>query len=261
MMIRNKFFPLFLLLLISGCVQTTQTFSSIDISMTASPPFLVPGGETVVSIDVENNDQKTYNSINLGIFNTGDLVIQGACSRTIAELKPDGIASMQCTLQAPEDTKKFEEEVNAKASFSSVLPFTAEISAITQQEYDLLKKTGNLQSQGRVFSSRDKNLEIRLELSEESPIIKSNEERFATIKIRNIGSGFVGPISREDILITSSLLRCNVPGEIYILDKEFPTISCRIDFSENINDLKEDLIIITINYDYEVRKNLNIPIR
>ena len=260
-MIRNKFFLLLLLIFISGCVQTTQTFSSISISMTASPPFLVPGGETVVSIDVDNSDEKTYENIKLEIFNTGDLVSQGICSRTIAELPIDGIVSMQCTLQAPADTKKFEEEVNAKASFSSVLPFTAEISAITQQEYDLLKKTGNLQSQGRVFSSRDKNLEIRLELSEESPIIKSNEERFATIKIKNIGSGFVSSISRDDIVIASSLLKCNVPGEMFILDKEFPTISCKIDFSDNINDLKEDLVIITINYDYEVRKNLNIPIR
>src|SRR3972149_10423143 len=116
MMIRNRFFLLFLLLLISGCVQTTQTFSSIDISMTASPPFLVPGGDTVVSIDAENDDQKTYNNINLGIFNTGALITQGTCSRTIVELKPDGIASMQCTLSAPQDTKKFEEELNAKAS-------------------------------------------------------------------------------------------------------------------------------------------------
>src|SRR3989344_6258651 len=160
-MIRNKFFLLFLLLLVSGCVQTTQTFSSIDISMTASPPFLVPGGETVVSIDVENDDEKTYENINLEIFNTGDLVSQGICSRTIAELRHDGIVSMQCTLSAPADTKKFEEQVNAKASFSSILPFTAEISTITQQEYDLMKKTGKFQSQGRVFSSKDKNIEIR----------------------------------------------------------------------------------------------------
>ena len=263
-MIRNKIFPVLIflsVLFISGCVQTTQTFTSVSISMTTSPPFLVPGGDTIVSIDVENNDEKTYENINLEIFNTGDLISQGSCSRTIPELSPDGIVSMQCSLSAPEDTKKFEEVVNAKASFSSILPFTAKISVITQQEYDLLKKTGNLEKGGRVFSSKDKNLEVRVELSEEAPLIKSSEERFATIKITNIGSGFVGPISRDDIIIESSLLRCNVPGEIFVLNKEFPTISCKIDFPENINDLKEDLIIITINYDYEVRKNINIPIR
>src|SRR3989338_11512676 len=113
MMIRNKFFLLLLILFISGCVQTTQTFSSISISMTASPPFLVPGGDTVVSIDVDNSDEKTYENIKLEIFNAGDLINLGACSRTITKLAPGGIATMQCTLSAPEDTKKFEEEMNA----------------------------------------------------------------------------------------------------------------------------------------------------
>ena len=254
-------FHFFLLLFISGCIQTTQTFTSINVDMSASPNFLVPGGETIVSVNVDNIDDKTYENINLDIFDTGDLIEINSCRKTIPELKPEGIATMQCFLKAPDNIKKENEEINVKATFSSSLPLAKTVTVLTQSEYNLLKKTGKLNTEGNTFSAKDRNIEIVLEFSNAVPLIKSKDEQFATIKIRNIGNGFVGPLSSSDITIQSEFLRCNVPELIYPLEKEFPTISCRIDFPDNINNLRDDLIVININYDYDVRKSLKIPIR
>ncbi len=245
---------LIFLVAISACNGPLPSSEGLDVRIETSPNKLFPGGKVTLFIDVENKDEKTFENILIDVFDTGELV--GECQKTIPQMKPQAIQSLECQLGVPGELKK-DQNVWTKVTFDGHLTGSLQVEVISQEEYDLRTKLGTLQRQAKSSVFSDKNLQLTLEFDEAPPFVPGKKQ-FARLKIRNVGSGLVEGIKPGAIVVRSDIVLCSEKGELFPVGKEFPTIACEVKVP-TVNYLSQSLINIDIKYSYDVREKTSIP--
>lgn len=257
-----KIFLLILIILfLSGCIEQDQT-KGLDIKMMADSDSVFAGSEIKLYLDVNNNDVKTIKNVYMNIFEIGPFTKVSACRKTVSEIKPGSFTSLECKLRAPSTIPISPLTTNfiARVKFDSKLSAVQIVEMITEDEYNIRERTGKLVKMSKTYSYRDKNLELQIDFSDELPIVVRGE-KYMYLTIRNIGNGFVSDLKENDITIDEekNVVNC-VKQRISPIEKEFPRIACELNLPEDINYLSNYLIIININYNYELRGELPIDI-
>ncbi|MFH0832709.1 MAG: hypothetical protein V1900_03260 [Candidatus Aenigmatarchaeota archaeon] len=251
---------LILAVLVAGCTQKAADGELIIKITDVNPEKIFTGGKTIVTMDVENNGNRTIRNVFIDFFETGFLM-KGVCSKNIAELSPGGYDTLSCELTAPFaiPSDKIINTVEARARYQARLSMAKPITMVSREEYDLQSKTGKLKLEPRTYSFKDDNIELQVEFSKELPLVEGRKE-YAYFTVINIGSGFINSIRPNDMIIESNIISCPPRVAISPIGKTFPRIACEIFVPENINYLSEDMLIININYNYEVRDKTDVEV-
>ncbi len=259
---KKVFLAVFLLALASGCTITTQpSQDGLEITLSASPPQVFADKETVLYIDVQNNDNAAH-IINYDVFDKGRLSSDTACLENNVRIEKGSFKSFRCILRAPRadllSESRIDNDVWSRLKYSSTLTGTQLIKVISQQEYELRQRSGKLVKEPASYSFRDKNIELLVEFSSELPLISGRTD-YIYFTIKNTGSGFIESINMQiqdngNIMDSSCRNR-----QINMVGKTSNRIACELTASQTINYLSNP-IIINIAYDYEVRNKITIPI-
>ncbi|MBI2076099.1 MAG: hypothetical protein HYT72_02520 [Candidatus Aenigmarchaeota archaeon] len=249
-----------------GCVNTAPIITKgVLVKLDANPQEIFTGAKTTLSIDIDNKDVKTIRDVNVDVFETGLLRKSAQCSKSIAEMKPNAFDSFFCSLQAPGEigAQKVATTVFARAGFTTSLTATQLVKIISQNEYDLRKKTGKFVTEPLSYAYRDNNLELLVEFSDNLPLIDSaGKKSYVSFTIRNIGNGFIEKISKGEIKITSpGLISCPDIRDMFISGTQFPKFTCELTLPGDITFLSDRTINIDIAYNYEVRNSIDVEIK
>ncbi len=243
-----------ILVALSACTGQSLVTEGLDIRTETAPNKLFPNGHVTLFIDVENKDEKTYRNVFIDVFDTGQLI--GSCEKSVAEMPPDDIETLECRLSVPAEITRGE-NVQIKTVFEGSLVAALQTEVISQEEYDLRTKLGTLQNQAKSYTFGDKNLQLNVEFDEAPPFVPGKKQ-FVRLKIRNVGNGLVDSIKAGSISVSSDILSCPPKGDISPVGKEFPTIVCEVNVP-TVNYLSQSLTNIDIKYSYDVREKVFIP--
>ena len=245
----------------AGCVTPAAiTEKGLLLKMDANPKEVFGNGITTISVDVENQDVKKVRDVNVDIFETGSFYKIGTCRKDdFGNLEPKDFKTFACNLKAKKVERTIDNTVWALAKYKSTLSAVQTFEIISQSEFETRKKSGRPVEAQKTFSFRDNNLELILELSE-SPVIDKVGEKFISFKLKNIGSGFIEKLDRNDIQIITGLITNCPDSDIYIIGKEFPRFSCVLNLPGNVPSFLPVQISININYDYEIRNSVDVRI-
>ena len=254
---KQKIFSLVLLLIaLSGCtaIGPSTITEGLDLRVEVSPNKLFPNGRVALLIDAENKDEKTFSNVVIDVFDKGQLL--GNCQRSISQIKPGAIESLQCELLVPADLTRGQ-TVWTKVTFDASLVASQQLEVISQEEYDLRTKLGTLHRQAKGYTFGDKNMQLTIDFDEAPPFVPGKRQ-FMRLKIRNIGNGLVDSIKPGAIVVGSDIISCPPKGEIFPHGKEFPTVVCEVNVP-GVNYLSQHLTNIDIKYSYDVREKVFIP--
>jgi len=256
------FFLVLIILFLSGCIEQDQA-QSLDIKMMADSDTVFTGSETKVYLDVNNNDVRSIKDVYMDIFETGSFTKVSDCEKEVDKIEPVSFDSLECVLRAPETipTSPMTTTINARVQFDSKLSAVQVIEMITEDEYNIRERTGKLVKKPKTYSYKDNNLELQIDFSNRLPIVARGEKKYMYLTIRNIGNGFVSDIKEGDIEIRQDgdVVNC-VEQDIAPIGKEFPRIACELNMPEDINYLNNYVVILDIDYHYELREELLIDI-
>lgn len=252
-------YSLLAIILVSACVSTQQATPGLTMKMEVNPQELFSEGATTVTIDVENQDVKTLREVTVDVFETGSLT-SGTCEKNFGSMDPKDFKTAVCNLNALKVDKTETNTVWARARYKSVLAAAQTFDIISQAEYETKKKAGKFVEGQKSFSFKDSNLELAVELSNAPLIDAPGKAEFVTFSIKNIGNGFIEKLGKDDIRIKSSkkdasgsdIVQCP-QNDIFIIGKEFPRISCRINLNGDAASFITAQLSINIDYDYEIR--------
>ncbi len=257
MLSRNKIYIILILLVaVSACnnIPSGTITEGLDLRVEVSPNKLFPNGRVTLLIDAENKDEKTFSNVVIDVFDKGQLL--GNCQRSVPQIRPQAIESLECQLIVPGDLTRGQ-TVWAKVTFDASLVASQQLEVISQKEYDLRTKLGTLQRQAKSYTFGDKNMQLTIDFDEAPPFVPGKKQ-FMRLKIRNIGNGLVDSIKPGAIVVSSDIISCPPKGEIFPHGKEFPTIVCEVNVP-GVNYLSQHLTNIDIKYSYDVREKVFIP--
>lgn len=245
--------------MISCCVEN-KVSKELIINMDANPDRIFTNGKTILTMDITNEGNKTIRNLYLDVFDTGFLTGK-ECKKSVAELGPDRFETLSCKLFAPPTipSPTFENIIEARVKYQDTFSVSKLIKVISREEYDLEMKTGRLELEPKTYSFSDNNIELTIDFSKEIPFVEDRKEN-VYFTIRNIGNGFIDSLKPDDIRIESEIVKCPPQVELLPLGKTFPRIACEIYVPKNINYLSEYMLIININYDYEIRDSVVVEI-
>jgi hypothetical protein len=233
--------------------------------MTTDDDSVFAGSETYVYLDVNNNDVKSIKNVNMDIFETGPFTKINECKKEVTEIKPDSFSSLKCELKAPSNipTSPFTTTVSARVQFEAKLSAAQLIEMITEDEYNMRENTGKLVKMPKTYSYKDNNIELQIDFSDELPIVVRDKKVYMYLTIRNIGGGFVSDLEENDItteeIEPKNVVNC-VKQRLSPIGKEFPRIACELNLPEGMEYMGNYVVIVDVNYDYEIRKDLSIDI-
>ncbi len=257
---RHFWYAIALLVFVSGCVTApTITEKGLLMKMDANPKEVFSDGIATISVDLENQDVKTLSNVSTDIFETGSLDFTDAskCTKDFGSLEPKDFKTFACNLKAKGVT--MDNIIWARAKYNSTLSAVQTFDIISQTELEIRKKTEKPDSQ-KSFSFRDNSLELAMELSN-APIVYKTGKEYVSFKIKNIGSGFIEKLGAADIQIAGKNVELQCPSsDIFIINKEFPRISCAINAGGSVTSFITAEISIKINYGYEIRDSVNVRI-
>lgn len=250
-----------LLVFISGCIINAPAATSEGVSMklSASPPQVFAGRETTLYIDVENKNQKAITDIESDAFDKGMLL--GSCKGEIDSMEKNEFKTFICRLSAPRadmlPESRIDNAVWTKVSYDNSLAAAQVTKIISQNEFEIRQRTGKDVKESRSFAYSDKNIELLVEFSNDLPLVAGRKE-FVYFTVKNIGNGF---LSNVRISLDSSVLSNDCKSRnIDVIGKTSPRFACELLIEKEINYLSSPTIIINIDYNYEVRNTLTIPI-
>lgn len=265
-----------------GCVANEKN-SSIIMEMKADPPLILENGVSFVHVDITNADTKPLRNVNVYVFNPG-----GRLSYNAAECKEKGnfgllkageFRTFSCPFKSGKiNQDRISTEINALASFSTEFSAVQQLEVISEDEYQNRLATSTFRQEPQVYIYNDRNIQLQVEFTEPPPIVIKNErEVYVKFTIRNIGTGFIKPISPSDIKIVKQSYNPDVeePAEmlagsnggycrpeniLYPTGNEFPSFSCKVLMKSNSAPMSSKGFLIKINYSYEIRDSVRIDI-
>ena len=261
---------LIILVLISGCVDINDfenIFSEEVVEFTGKDEGVLielkPSSDNIFSgetfdlyIDIRNNMTNDINNVNIKIFGS-DLFTTNCKLDKIPNLKTGVLETKTCNFNVEEiTTKEVIKDIHTKINFSTTLSVSQSMNFITQEEF---KKRTNKLTYPKSYTYNDGNIELNVEFSSEPPFIDT-DENYATFKIKNIGEGFVNKLNKVSAIKYFDGCNFDPLSTYHPLKKEFPSVTCKIVNPNNINYLSNDVVIINIDYEYELRESLPIKI-
>ena len=255
---RAKLIIILTLVFVSGCVNNTPSNTNplkLEIDVYPNPVF--EGEKLILSANIENNAMKSYNAINIQLFNPGLFVISPSCKIVgKRELKPFEIANLECELIAPHVFAERQTDLGIAASFDTTLNDVEAVQVVSKDEYRRQELRGKLSGGQQTKTVTDGNIEMTIEYPSALPLVKKDEPQYLHIYLRNVGEGY-GTI--KNFVITSQIVgRCDTPKTPFGLEKE-KTITCPLILNENYLSVKE--LIFNINYNYEIIKTKTVLIK
>ena len=218
------------------------------------------------------------------------------CYKINDELKPGEFMTKTCIINAPNKgdmpDSTLTGTVGIGVSFDTALSGVQLVELITEEGYEIRKKAGDWNTKPKAYTYRDKNLELRVEFSDELPIIvRQDKKAYVYFTVRNIGGGYISDIENGRIYNLDDGIFYTLNGEVsynYIehpdfvieqkkvngqfivtcdditdmspLGNEFPTIACELNLPEDMEYLSNHLITVKINYEYEERDDLTVKV-
>jgi hypothetical protein len=233
--------------------------------MMADPDSVFAGSETNVYFEVNNNDVKSIKNVYMDIFETGPFTKASDCIKTVSEIKKGSFDSLECRLRAPSaiPNSPLTTTLVSRVRFASNLNKTQLVEMITEDEYNILKSTDKLIKKPKTYSYKDNNIELQIDFSDELPIVARGEKKYMYLTVRNIGNGFVSNLDVDDISVTEpeekNVVNC-IKQKLSPIGKEFPRIACELNLPEGVDYLNNHVIILNIDYNYDLRTELPIDI-
>ena len=269
----NKIFflaVLSLLVFFSGCT-ARQYGEGISVRMMADPDTIFANQDTKLYIDIENNDAQNIQGVKIDVFETGILSPkkgQKCEDNLFDDLLPQQAYSFECDMSAKQiDQPYMSSDIFVSVSFKKILGFTQTIEMMTEQEYERQRLAGKIRSAPGSYSYRDNNIEALVDFSDELPLIKREyfgeiKKEYMYIKIRNIGNGFLGDLTKESIVIEQkgSAVKCAIPEKMSPIGNEFQRIACEIDLPPNVEYISNYDARISVVYSYDVRKTTSVKV-
>lgn len=260
-----------LVLFASGCViePAGSGDAGIRVNAVADPFTVFAGSTTNVYVDVENKGMTNFNNVIMDVYYTGLLRNEGpACAKRIDVIEPGEITSTGlCQLKAPdiEDIKSstMPTSIGVSAKFSGMLTAVPLIEMITESEYRNMVMTGEWETKSGSYTYSDGNIELQVDFSDKLPIVvRPDKKAYIYFTIKKLGNGYIsnmndGRISIED---SQAIVRCSPIGELVPEGDTFPRIACELVLPTGIEYLSSYRITLSIYYDYEIRKELQIKI-
>ena len=266
---RYSIFFLVLVIFISGCVEIEDQVHLLDMSMMADSETVFTGSKTTGYLDINNNDVKSIKNVVMDIFETGYFTNVSECYKEGREIKPGSFDTLTCELEARSTIPRSPliTTVHGRVRFDTRLSAVQIIEMITEDEYILRERTGELAKKPETYSYSDNNLELQIDFSEELPVVvREGEEyrkKYMYLTIRNVGNGFVSNLEQGGIEMRQEgdvVNEACIEQDLSIIGKEFPRIACEMDLPGEINYLSNYVIILDIDYNYELREELSIEV-
>jgi hypothetical protein len=186
------------------------------------------------------------------------------CTAVFKDVIENDRKTLACRLKAPEQLiKNMNNDINVRMRYKNKLSAVQEISVISKEWFRRNEITGQLKMAPKIYTYRNRDLELTIEISDEMPLVVRDKEYYIHFKIRNIGNGMVYPIKlysefdidQSEVIIDESCTK----GKILRPDgKEFPKLTCKLNILKNVNYIKNFVISITIDYAYELRKSVPV---
>ena len=277
-------FLLIAFVLIAGCVQSQSPAreGAFSVRLETSSDKVFQNKETTLYVDVQNNMIQDAKNVRVDVFSAG-LFERGACipayvtpAPTGSEYIPAGdikqgeLQIVTCKLKAKEIVQnEMETTIFAKVSFGSRLQASQIVKLISQNEFEIREKTGKIEKEPGSYTYRDDNIELDVTFSSEMPIVKKDTREFVTFKVKNIGNGFIQKLvlgtnfkfiqNPADATGKKLVDEACLAGTAELLGNEFPAITCELNLP-SVNYLSNNVLIINIDYQYEVRESLPVKI-
>jgi len=264
-----------LIISVSGCtIKSDQVISEgLAINVEADPQRVFSDSTTRLYVDVENIDTKTVNDLDVDVYYTGRLteLDEENCKKHEDELEPGEIVIMEkCDLTAPSKDEmtvsSVKTDVAVKVDFTTKLNVAQLIEMITKEAYDIKVRAGSLETKPKSYVYRDKNIEMQVDFSDRLPIVvREGKTSFVYFTIKNIGNGFISDIEDRDFVIKQQEVNGNkiVDCDFTVIsprEREFPRIACELNLPDDVTYLSNHVIIIELEYDYEIRKEVPVEI-
>ncbi|MBI2971280.1 MAG: hypothetical protein HYY37_02575 [Candidatus Aenigmarchaeota archaeon] len=247
--------------LVAGC-STTPLFVSEGLAIKAEvdPAFIFSDGEAKLFVDITNKDAKEYTNLDVTVFDPGPhMTLQRCSSTTFSSIDKNAVVSTVCDLKAKAVSEsRVENTVRLETQFSSRLSTVRSVEVISQNEFELRKKTGTLASLSRSSMASDKNLQLDIEFSADLPLVASGRDEFMFITVRNIGNGFVERLPAGSIRVEGGLVQCDT-RELTPIVKTFPRLTCRV-MMPSVTTSSAHTVIVNVDYTYRVRKSIPVTI-
>lgn len=247
------------LVFISGCVTDAPAIKNgLVLTMDANPAALFPGGTATITMDLENVGDKTLRNVSADVFETG-MFEAGNCKKSFGDMEPQDFKTFACSLKAKKVDRTVDSTIWARAEFSSAISAVQTIDVLSQDEWEIRKKSGMATEGQKSFSFKDSNLEVVMDFSS-APVVISDKKNFVSFAIRNIGSGFIEKIGNSSVTIKGRNVElCDLQQDIFISGREFPRFSCAIKPAGTDSFITAE-VSISINYDYEMRSSVSASI-
>jgi len=256
-----KYILLTLLVMSSACVSTLQDGSLV--TSVTSAPRVFEGADMKFFVDVENTGARNYGNVVVDFFDTGFL--EGDCSKSIGNMEPAQTASFVCTLKAKETGQdSIENVINVRTRYSSSFKFLKNIEVISQNEYEMRRLTGNLETLPSSESFSDNSLQADVSLSSDLPLIGGREDYFFFMQLSNIGGGIPSAIEKGGISVESrSLLQQGcASSKLELVDSRYPQITCKLqkDKIDAVKNTETFPVLVEVKYSYDVRDKVYVEI-
>jgi hypothetical protein len=173
-----------------------------------------------------------------------------------------------CVLSAPNKndiaSSTVSTNVGVNVNFTTTLSAAQIIEMVNENEYDLRLKTGNWETKPKSYTYSDKNIELQVDFSDNLPIIARPEKKsYIYFTIKNTGGGLISDIKAGDFSLTeisSAVVSCETIGGLSPVNNVFPRIACTLNLPSNVDYISNHMIVINLNYNYEIRKDIPIKI-
>jgi hypothetical protein len=277
-----KYIYLALIVFMAGCVQTPSTVAEgLLVKVDASSKTVFQGKEINVFVDIENKMFQDAKNVRADIFEN-PYFRKTICSPRyttplgnfgyipVNDIDEGGLQIVTCSLRVIEEIPKdqLETDISAGVTFDSRLQASQVVKLISQEEFDVRQKTKELAQDPKTYTYKDSNVELAIEFSSQPPLVSGSNREFVKFKIRNIGNGFIKGLDLEkdfrfvqnpeingNKIVDGSCLS----GKIEPIKNEFPSITCELNMPD-INYLSNSILIINIDYQYEVRNKISVKI-
>ncbi|MBI4019642.1 MAG: hypothetical protein HY364_05345 [Candidatus Aenigmarchaeota archaeon] len=186
----------------------------------------------------------------------------------IDNVEAGSFAIRTCSLKAPEKIENdvISTTVEGNAKFSSTLSGSQAVSIISEEEYRIRQAKDEVIQSAPVLTASDGRLQLMVSFSEAMPVIaRPGKKAYIYIDISNVGGGRIPSLEKGSITLQESgeqiVDKSCLDQKFYIQGATFPKIACEINLPDNINYLEAHSIILSIDYDYEIRASKDVQVR
>ena len=271
----KRFFLLAAVILVAGCLSVNQSPSGSDyISIDVTPSDVFTSGRATATLEFRNSGVTELRNVALSVFNAGALAPQGCdfaagpLAEELSVVRPGSFAVRSCTLNAPASIESglITTDVEASAKFSSTLSSVQTVSVISEEEYRIRQAKGEAVQSRPVFTNSDGRLKATMTFSEPMPVIvRKDKKTYMYMEISNVGGGRIPWIDARKVTIEEAgqnIVAADCAGQkLYIQGTAFPKIACEISMPADVNYLDDHSILISMDYDYEIRASKQVQVR